>query len=162
MAEHIGSVSVRASVHQVYEMWTHFADYPQFMAHVKDVSYVDDERSHWIVDVVGRHEWDALNEGWIPDRQIGWRSIDGLENWGTVEFAPEGPDRTRITVTIVYRPPAGIVGEIAEVLGAGAAFETQLRHDLERFAALVENAPPDRLDPEDVGYLFREATPRAR
>ena len=154
MAEHIASVSVRAPVHQVSEMWKHFSDYPKFLAHVKDVTYIDDERSHWVVEVVGHHEWDALNENWIPDRQVGWRSIDGLENWGTVEFEPEGPDRTRITATIVYRPPAGIVGRVGEVLGAGAAFETQLRHDLERFASLVENAPPGTLDPEETNYLF--------
>jgi uncharacterized membrane protein len=71
MAEHSAAVTVNAPVHQVYALYTHFNDYPKFMTFVKEVTYLDDERSHWVVDVVGKHEWDAVNEDWIPDQQIG-------------------------------------------------------------------------------------------
>ncbi len=95
MAEHSVSVTVNAPVHQVYELYTHFNDYPKFMTFVREVTYLDGERSHWVVDVAGRHEWDAINDGWIADRQIGWRSLDGLSNSGRVRFEPVGTGATK-------------------------------------------------------------------
>ena len=106
MAEHGASVTVNAPVHQVYELYSHFNDYPKFMTFVKEVTYLDAERSHWVVDIAGRHEWDAVNENWIPDRQIGWRSVDGLANSGVVRFDSDGAGTARVTVTVRYEPPA--------------------------------------------------------
>lgn len=119
-------------------MWTRFPDYPAFMSHVRSVSYIDRERTRWIVNVVGRHEWAARNENWIPGRQIGWRSIDGLGNGGLVAFTPRPDNSTALDVTIDYTPPASLLQKVSEILGAGKAFERQLRSDLERFAQLFE------------------------
>ena len=162
MAEHSAAVTVNAPVHQVYELYSHFNDYPKFMTFVKEVTYLDDERSHWVVDVAGRHEWDAVNEGWSPDRQIGWRSLDGLENSGRVTFEPDGEERTRVTVLVSYTPPAGIAGELAERLGAGGQFERRLQHDLQHFATMVEQAPPGALDPTSSSYLFHSESAAAK
>jgi ribosome-associated toxin RatA of RatAB toxin-antitoxin module len=162
MAEHSASVTVNAPVHQVYELYSHFNDYPKFMTFVKEVTYLDDERSHWVVDVAGAHAWDAVNEGWIPDRQIGWRSLDGLSNSGRVTFEPDGEARTRVTVLVSYTPPAGIVGELGEKLGAGGQFERRLQHDLQHFATMVEQAPPGALDPSSSAYLFHSESAAAQ
>jgi uncharacterized membrane protein len=162
MAEHSASVTVNAAVHQVYELYTHFNDYPKFMTFVREVTYLDAERSHWVVDVVGRHEWDARNENWIPDRQIGWRSIDGLTNSGRVTFQALAPDRTGLTVAIAYEPPAGLLGSIGEALGVGGTFERRLQHDLDHFAKMVEQAPPGALDPTSSAYLFHSDSAAAR
>jgi ribosome-associated toxin RatA of RatAB toxin-antitoxin module len=162
MAEHSASVTVNAPLHQVYELYTHFNDYPKFMSFVKEVTYLDDQRSHWVVDVVGTHEWDAVNEDWVPDRRIGWRSVDGLKNSGRVTFEPSGADATRLTVDITYEPPAGLLGAIGEALGAGGQFERRLRHDLEHFAAMVEQAPPGALDPTSSAYLFHSGSAAAK
>jgi uncharacterized membrane protein len=151
---HTAAVTVDAPVHQVYELFTHFNDYPKFMTYVKEVTYIDDQTSHWVVDVIGRHEWDAANEDWIPDKQIGWRSISGLENCGRVTFDVEDDNETFITVAITYEPPAGVLGNIAEVLGAGKEFERRLQADLDHFAQMVEEAPPGALDPTSSAYLF--------
>jgi uncharacterized membrane protein len=134
MPRHTASVVVPAPVQQVYQTWTQFPDYPKFMSHVRSVSYIDGERTRWVVNVVGRHEWAARNENWIPERRIGWRSIDGLENCGLVEFSPQPDGTTEVNVMIEYTPPAGLLSRTGEVLGAGKAFEHQLRRDLERFA----------------------------
>lgn len=123
-------------------MWTRFPEYPNFLSHVRSVSYIDRERTRWIVNIVGRHEWAARNENWIPERQIGWRSIDGLDNRGLVAFAPLPDGTTAIEVTIEYTPPATMLVAIGEVLGAGKAFEQQLRADLKKFARLLEAAKP--------------------
>jgi len=156
MAKHTASVVVHAPVEQVYAFWTRFPDYPKFMSHVRSVSYIDGEKTRWVVNVVGRHEWAARNENWIPDRQIGWRSIDGLENCGLVAFAPRADGATEINVMIEYTPPAGFFGRIGEVLGAGKAFEHQLREDLARFAELFE-APARR---RELDYGLRLARER--
>lgn len=154
MAEHGASVTVNAPIHQVYQLYTHFNDYPKFMTFVKEVTYLDDERSHWVVEIAGRHEWDAVNEHWVADRQIGWRSVDGLANRGIAAFQPIGDDATRLTVTVSYDPPAGVLGTLGEALGAGGEFERRLQHDLEHFAAMVDHAPPGALDPTSSSYLF--------
>ena len=64
--------------------------------------------------------------------QIGWRSTSGLENVGMVIFEPVGPTQTRVDVLIAYNPPAGVVGDLAEHLGAGARFDQVLQHDLDQ------------------------------
>jgi ribosome-associated toxin RatA of RatAB toxin-antitoxin module len=162
MAEHSAAVTVNAPVHQVYELYTHFNDYPKFMTFVKEVTYLDGERSHWVVDVVGKHEWDAVNEDWIPDRQIGWRSVDGLNNRGRVTFEPAGANATRLTASVSYDPPAGIVGQLGEMLGAGGQFERRMQHDLRHFATMVEQAPPGALDPTSSTYLFHSESAAAK
>jgi len=48
MAEHRASVTVNAPVHQVYGLFTHFNDFPKFMSFVKEVTYYDEQRSHWV------------------------------------------------------------------------------------------------------------------
>ncbi|MBV9709753.1 MAG: SRPBCC family protein, partial [Ktedonobacteraceae bacterium] len=68
-AEHHATVTVNAPVHQVYALFSHFNDFPKFMSYIKEVTYYDEQRSHWVADVVGRHEWDAINENWIENRQ---------------------------------------------------------------------------------------------
>ena len=142
MSRHTASIIVPASVERVYSIWTQFPNYPTFMSHVRSVSYIDRERTRWIVNVVGRHEWAARNENWIPGRQIGWRSIDGLQNSGLVAFAPRPDGSTAIDVAIEYTPPAGMLGKIGDILGAGKAFECQLRGDLERFAKMLAPQRP--------------------
>lgn len=155
-AEHHASVTVGAPVHQVYSLFSHFNDFPKFMSFVKEVTYYDNQNSHWVADVAGNHEWDAKNENWIEDRQIGWHSTQGLDNFGKVTFEPTSTYQTKVDVFINYNPPAGVVGEIGEKLGVGGRFEQKLQHDLDHFAQMVEQAPPGSLDPNSSSYLFHE------
>ena len=154
MSEHHASVTVHAPVQQVYAFFTHFNDFPKFMSFVKEVTYYDEQRSHWVAHIVGDNEWDAINENWIPDQQIGWRSTSGLSNTGLVRFAPMGDDRTRVDVSISYTPPAGILGKAADTIGIEERFAEILQHDLEQFERMVEEAPRGALDPMQSHYLF--------
>ncbi|MBE3558505.1 MAG: SRPBCC family protein [Ktedonobacteraceae bacterium] len=161
-AAHHASVVVNAPVHQVYALFSHFNDFPKFMSFVKEVTYYDDQNSHWVADIAGRHEWDAANEQWIPDRQIGWHSTRGLENFGKVTFEPVGTNQTKVDVYINYNPPAGILGDIGERLGAGSRFEQALQEDLDHFARMVDEAPAGALDPTSSNYLFHERSAAAQ
>jgi uncharacterized membrane protein len=162
MIEHHASVTVDAPVHQVYSLFSHFNDFPKFMSFVKEVTYHDAQRSHWVADVAGRHEWDAENEDWIPDRQIGWRSYDGLSNTGRVVFQPTSTQQTHIDVYVNYNPPASLLGSIGEHLGVGKHFENALQKDLNHFAEMVSQSPPGALDPTSSNYLFHPGSAAAR
>jgi len=155
MSEHHASVTIKAPVNQVYTLFTHFNDFPKFMSFVKEVTYYDNQRSHWVAQVAGQHEWDAVNEDWIVDQQIGWRSTSGLNNTGRVKFQELGPDRTMLDVYINYEPPAGVIGKTADMLGIESRFEEVLQKDLNNFAHMVEQAPPGALDPMQSHYLFQ-------
>jgi uncharacterized membrane protein len=162
MAEHHASIVVNAPASQVWKLFSHFNDFPKFMSHVKEVTYYDDQRSHWVVDIYGQHEWDAENVNWIQGRQIGWRSTEGLQNSGRVTFEPIGENQTRVDVYIQYDPPVGILGDIGEALGGGASFESRLQEDLDHFARMVAMAPPGALDPTSSSYLFHADSAAAR
>jgi uncharacterized membrane protein len=162
MVEHHASVMVNAPVHQVYSLFTHFNDFPKFMSFVKEVTYYDDQRSHWVAEVVGQHQWDAVNENWVEDRQIAWRSYNGMENAGKVTFQPADSNQTRVDVFVDYNPPAGVLGAIGEKLGAGSRFENNLQHDLNNFARMVDQTPQGALDPESSNYLFHGGSAAAK
>ena len=161
-ATHHASVVVNAPAQQVYAMFTHFNDFPKFMSFVKEVTYYDDNRSHWIADVVGQQEWDATNENWIPGRQIGWHATNGLENFGKVTFTPANQNQTKVDVFVSYNPPAGVLGDLGENLGVGNRFETKLQNDLTHFARMVDQAPAGSLDPTSSNYLFHEDSAAAQ
>jgi hypothetical protein len=158
MIEHSASVIVKAPLHQVYELFTHFNDFPKFMGFVEEVTYHDELRSHWVVKVLGRYEWDAVNEDWIPDRQVGWRSTRGLQNSGKVKFHSLGPERTNVAVYVRYTPPTGLLGELGQHFGGNAYFDEALRQDLQHFARMVEEAPAGALDPMSSHYLFHQGS----
>lgn len=162
LVEHHASVTVNAPVDQVYAMFSHFNDFPKFMSFVKEVTYYDDQRSHWVAEVAGTHEWDALNENWVPGKQIGWRSTAGLENVGRVNFQPVNNNQTLVDVYIAYNPPAGALGDVGERLGAGQRFDNVLQHDLENFSRMVDQAPPGALDPNSSNYLFHSGSAAAK
>jgi hypothetical protein len=155
MAERFVSVEIQATVHQVYSLFTHFNDFPKFMRFVKEVTYYDKERSHWVVQMAGRHEWDAINEGWIEDRQVGWRSLNGLENSGRVTFIETGTNVTQMNVFLHFQPPGGAAGSLGEFV-MGDRLQGELQEDLQHFACMVEEAPPDALDPMSSHFLFHE------
>lgn len=162
MSEHHVSVTVHAPIEQVYSFFTHFNDFPKFMSFVKEVTYYDEQRSHWVAQLAGTHEWDAVNESWIPNQQVGWRSTRGLANSGLVRFEALGDDRTRTDVYISYIPPAGVAGQVVNTLGVEQHFQDSLHQDMEHFARMVEEAPPGALDPMQSHYLFHKQSAVAR
>lgn len=162
LAEHHASVIVNAPVHQVYGLFTHFNDFPKFMSFVKEVTYYDNSRSHWVAEVAGSHEWDAVNDNWIEDRQIGWHSTNGIENNGQVTFQPLDANQTRVDVYVNYNPPAGVLGDVGEHMGAGNRFDSVLQHDLDNFARMVDQAPAGALDPTSSNYLFHSGSAAAK
>jgi len=128
---------------ELYRYWRTLENLPRVMSHLESVQVINDRLSHWIVKTLPGApsvEWDAEIINDIEHERIGWRSLTGadVDNTGSVEFEPAGDgQRTRLTVTLQYAPPAGRIGTaIAKLLGEDP--EYKIARDLERFKDTME------------------------
>jgi uncharacterized membrane protein len=129
------SIEVDAPLRAVYDQWTQFEEFPQFMEGVKAVKQIDDRHLHWRAEIAGKDkEWDAEITEQQPDRLIAWRSVDGAENAGRVEFHPTSDYRTRLTLRLHY-DPEGIVENVGDALGI---VSRRVEGDLQRFKQFIE------------------------
>jgi hypothetical protein len=130
------SLQVDVPVRTAYDQWTQFEDFPHFMGGVSEVRQLDDRRLHWVAQIAGvRREWEATILEQVPDTRIAWAATSGATNAGAVRFEPAGPGSTVVHLTLEYEPE-GLVERVGDTLGI---VERQVRADLERFKALVED-----------------------
>lgn len=136
------SVTINRSPGELYRFWRDLENLPRFMRHLESVERITETLSRWRAKGPGgkRVEWNAeiINE--IPDRLIGWKSIEGSDvvSAGSVNFEDAGPERgTRVRVRLQYSPPGGKVGAaVAKLMGRDAA--TEIHEDLRQFKQLIE------------------------
>ena len=130
------SIEVEVPVSRVYNQWTQFEDFPQFMEGVERVEQLDDKRLHWVADIGGkRKEWDAEIYEQSPDNRVAWRSTSGTPNAGVVVFEPLGPTRTRVSLRLAYEPET-----TGEKIGDALGFVTRrIEGDLERFKDFIQS-----------------------
>lgn len=130
------SIEVEAPISTVYNQWTQFESFPEFMEGVEEVRQVDDKRLHWVASIAGqRHEWDAEIIEQVPDQRISWRAIIGMPNEGAVLFHPIDPQRTRVTVRLGYEPD-GMLERMGNALGLASA---RVKGDMGRFKQFIES-----------------------
>jgi uncharacterized membrane protein len=130
------SMDIDAPISTVYNQWTQFEEFPQFMDGVDEVRQVDDTHLHWVASFGGsRHEWDAEITEQHPDERVAWRNTDGKDNAGVVTFHKLDDDTTRVMVQMDF-VPEGIKEKIGDALGAP---ERRVKGDLERFKAMIES-----------------------
>jgi uncharacterized membrane protein len=138
------SVSIlNKSPQELYQFWHNFENLPSFMKHLKSVTVINEQRSHWVANAPGNTtvEWDAETVVDDPDNTlIAWSSVADadIDNSGFVRFQAAPPGRgTEVKVVLEYNPPGGIVGvAIAKLFGEEP--EQQLGDDLRRFKQLME------------------------
>jgi uncharacterized membrane protein len=136
------AVSIRRPVEELYRFWRNLENLPKFMRHLESVERMTDTLSRWKAKGPGGTtvEWTAeiINE--VPNKVIGWRSIEGSDvvSAGSVNFEETVPGATRLRVRLQYSPPGGKVGAaLARLAGRDAA--TEIREDLQRFKQLIES-----------------------
>ena len=130
------SIEIDLPVSTVYNQWTQFEDFPEFMDGVESVTQLDDKRLHWVAEIAGtREEWDAEIVDQEPDRRIAWRAVTGTTNDGVVSFEPSGPNSTRVTLDLDIEPE-GLKEKVGEKLGF---VSKQVEGDLERFKKFIES-----------------------
>lgn len=135
------AVTINKPVAEVYGYFRNFANLPSFMENVERIEVRDGKRSHWVVKAPGGAtvEWDAVVTEEEPDRFVAWISEPGADvpNSGRVEFRDAGARGTVVSATILYDPPAGVIGKlVAKVLQREPAIQS--RRDLARFKQLME------------------------
>ena len=130
------SITVDLPVSTVYNQWTQFEDFPEFMEGVEAVTQLDDQRLHWVAEIAGtRREWDAEIIDQTPDRRIAWQAIEGKGNAGAVTFQPEGAQQTRIELQVDYETE-GLKEKAGDALGV---IDRRVEGDLERFKTFIES-----------------------
>ena len=88
------TTEIAADVHDVYELWAAFEDYPKFMGTIETVTVIPDDQLHWVAVVED-----------VPDEKITWRAIDGRET-GEVRFEKLPAGVTKVTYQLKYDPAA--------------------------------------------------------
>ena len=130
-------IHINAPVDKVFALWSDFTRFPNIMHNIKEVRKIADDKYHWVAQIGGiKVEWDAQVTLMERDKAIGWKSTSGDQNSGEVRFVPMNGG-THLYVTIVYDPPAGILGEIADTLTHRVP--SDLEEDLKNFKTTVES-----------------------
>lgn len=130
------SILVNVPVSTVYNQWTQFADFPQFMGGVKSVTQLGDDRMEWVAEIAGvRRQWEARVLEQVPDRRIAWAATTGATNAGAVEFEDVGGGQTSVHLVLEYEPE-GLVEKVGDKLNI---VENQAEADLERFKKFIES-----------------------
>lgn len=135
-------VTIIKPIEEIYAFWRDLGNLPRFMDHLTAVKVINDRLSHWIAKGPAgiNVEWDAEIINDIPNKVIGWRSLEGsdVDNGGAVRFetAKDGPG-TIVRVSMQYNPPAGQLGEwVARMFGEDP--KRTIAQDLQRFKELME------------------------
>ncbi|MFP5263838.1 MAG: SRPBCC family protein [Blastocatellia bacterium] len=133
------SIEVMASPEEAYGIWSHFGEFPRFMANVIEVRKTGDRTWHWVAEApLGqRVEWDAEMTADEPGEFIAWRSITaGVDDGGEVHFE-RTEHGTRVLVIMTFGQPVGPIGAVVAKV-SGSAPDALVRQDLRRFKQLIE------------------------
>jgi uncharacterized membrane protein len=135
------AVTINRPRAELFAYFRDFANLPSFMDNVERIDVIDDKRSHWVVKAPGGKtvEWDSVVTDEAEGEYIAWASEPGadIDNSGRVDFRDAGARGTVVTATLLYDPPAGVVGKlIAKLFQREPAI--QARRDLRRFKQLME------------------------
>jgi len=135
------AVTINRPRAELFAFFRDFTNLPSFMDNVERIDVLDAKRSHWVVKAPGGKtvEWDSVVTDEVDGEYIAWASEPGadIDNSGRVDFRDAGARGTVVTATLLYDPPAGVVGKlIAKLFQREPAI--QARRDLRRFKQLME------------------------
>jgi uncharacterized membrane protein len=135
MADHVASIDVERPVRTVYNQWTQFESFPQFMDGVEQVVQLDDTHLHWKTSIAGvEREFDAEITEQNPDERVAWKTTTGTTQGGVVTFHRLDENVTRVTLQMGIEPE-GIVEKVGDMAGF---VQRQVQGDLERFKKFLE------------------------
>ena len=130
------SIVVNVPISTVYNQWTQFQDFPQFMNGITSVTQHDEDRMTWVAEIAGvKRQWEARILQQIPDQKVAWAATEGATNAGEVTFESAGDGLTQVNLYLEYEPE-GLVEKVGDKLGV---VENQAEGDLERFKTFIES-----------------------
>ena len=130
------SIEVNLPVRPVYNQWTQFEEFPQFMEGVEYVRQLDDTRLEWAAEIAGqRREWEAKITEQTPDQRVAWASVGGTGHAGVVTFHRIDDNTTRIMLQLEFQPE-NVVEKAGDALGL---VRRRAKGDLQRFKEFIES-----------------------
>ena len=131
------SVDIGLPIDTVYNQWTQFEEWPNFMHRVTHVTQDDDCTVSFSTKIWGKtKEFTAAIETQRPNERIKWRVSEGMDHVGVVSFHELGPNLTRVLLSFDVQP-----GGMLEKAAYGLRHVKRAsRGDLHRFAAFLEMA----------------------
>jgi uncharacterized membrane protein len=134
------AINIFAPIDEVYQFWRNFENFPLFMNHVKEIT-TQGEISNWKVagPVGSTVEFQSRVTQDIPNDTIAWETLPDsqVRSAGFVRFDENRDGSTRVTVQMVYLPPAGVAGHaVAQLFGVDP--RQAMHDDLTRLKTLLE------------------------
>ncbi len=129
------SIDIGLPLETVYNQWTQFEEWPNFMHRVTRVTQEDDATVSFVTKIWGKSKkFKAGIETQQPDERIKWSVSEGIEHTGVVTFHELGPNLTRVMLSFDVDP-----GGMIEKLARGARhIKRAARGDMHRFKAFIE------------------------
>jgi uncharacterized protein YndB with AHSA1/START domain len=127
-------ISIEAPRRQVYDQWTRFEDYPQFMAGVIEVNRVGDDRLHWRAETGGQvREWTTRIIRCQPN-EIAWQTEEDTPTTTEVRLSGD-EDRTEVEMDVSIASE-----DVDDRAGAPSDLvDERVQADLLRFKQFVED-----------------------
>lgn len=114
------SIEVSAPVEDVYNVWSQFSHFPDFMGNTHDTEITEQEENKF----------------------ISWQTLKGVRSTTTVRFTPLDDDRTTVTVNVHYPNGVGAQTTVQDVT-------REIEADLNRFVKLLQGQPAAGLQHSD-------------
>ena len=129
------SVDIALPLQDVYNAWTQFEEWPQFMHRLDRVTQEDDSHVSFKTKIWGKSkEFKAEIVEQRPDDRIKWQVTEGVTHTGVVSFHELSDRLTRVDVDVSVNP-----GSLIEKAARGMRhIKRAVRADLARFKAHVE------------------------
>ncbi|QNE16929.1 SRPBCC family protein [Kribbella qitaiheensis] len=129
------SVDVEAPISAVYNQWTQFESFPEFMEGVDQVKQLDETHTHWVTSIAGvTREFDATITEQHPDERVAWASDSKPRHAGVITFHRLADTTTRVTAQMDVDPD-GIAEQAADKTGL---ISHRVKGDLNRFKEFIE------------------------
>jgi uncharacterized membrane protein len=143
-------------VREMFALCSNFENFPLVVGELHGVTDFDDGRSRWAIAKASGEllEWDVIVTKYVPGQVIAWESVPNapVQSTGIVRFIPDGPNRTRLDITLRYRPASTSLRDAVRALvgpprapavrAAMAKASDQLHHLTPPGGTTVEAAPP--------------------
>ena len=133
---------IAAPIGTVYEKWTQFEEFPNFMHRVLDVKHEDDKVT-WDEKIwFSTRHWEGEITERKKNKRIAWKTTSGMAHAGVVTFHRLDDELTRVMVDMDFVPQGMI-----EKMASGMRFvKRAVEADLARFKAYVEMGEAEELD----------------
>ena len=129
------AVDIGAPLTVVYNRWTGFEDWPDFMHRLESAEQVDETTVAFSTKIWGIHRrFEAEIVEQRPNERIKWNVTEGVAHTGVVTFHELADRLTRVQVDVDIEPHG-----MLEKMARGMRFAKRaVRADLHRFRAVVE------------------------